>query len=122
MFEENSVIVVLSGGGRKGGVGDWAWQRADPHLRGRFTTPSPRVIDRGVSYPSGIRLTPGKPPGNPPGILRATCKIKNRKLSTVWHEAIEATLSDIKADKMISVWLDESVTDRNLASFVLITR
>lgn len=38
------------------------------------------------------------------------------------REAIEATLSDIKVDKMISVWLDDSVTDRNLASFVLITR
>lgn len=38
------------------------------------------------------------------------------------REAIEATLSDIKVDKMISIWLDENVADRNLASFVLITR
>ena len=35
-------------------------------------------------------------------------------------EAVEATLSDITADKMISIWLDESVTDRKIASFVLI--
>jgi len=34
----------------------------------------------------------------------------------------EASLSDILPDKMINVWLDESVTDRKIASFVLITR
>jgi hypothetical protein len=33
---------------------------------------------------------------------------------------IEATLSDIKADKMISIWVDDSVTDRKIASFVLV--
>ena len=35
-------------------------------------------------------------------------------------EAFEATLSDIKTDAMINVWLDENVAERNLASFVLI--
>lgn len=35
---------------------------------------------------------------------------------------IEATLTDITADKMITVWLDGSVTDRKVASFVMITR
>ncbi|MCU0679491.1 MAG: hypothetical protein MUC28_03555 [Planctomycetes bacterium] len=34
----------------------------------------------------------------------------------------EATLADITADKMVSIWLDESVTDRKIAEFVLITR
>ncbi len=37
-------------------------------------------------------------------------------------EMIEATLADITADKMIQVWLDESVSDRKIASFVLIMR
>jgi len=32
----------------------------------------------------------------------------------------EAALSDITADKMISVWLDESITEKNIATFVLI--
>lgn len=36
-------------------------------------------------------------------------------------EMLEATLADITADKMIQVWLDESVADRKIASFVLIT-
>lgn len=38
------------------------------------------------------------------------------------REILEATLSDIKANKMISIWLDENITDRNIATFVLITR
>ena len=37
-------------------------------------------------------------------------------------EMLEATLTDITADKMIQIWLDESVTDRKIASFVLIMR
>jgi hypothetical protein len=33
----------------------------------------------------------------------------------------EASLEDIKANTMVSVWLDESVTDRKIASFVMIS-
>ena len=33
---------------------------------------------------------------------------------------IEATLSDINADKMLTIWLDNSVTDKKVASFVMI--
>jgi len=33
---------------------------------------------------------------------------------------IEAALSDITANKMINIWLDENATDKNVASFVLI--
>ena len=36
-------------------------------------------------------------------------------------EMVEANISDIKQDKMINVWLNKDVTDRNIASFVLIT-
>jgi len=36
-------------------------------------------------------------------------------------EPAEANLSDITVNKMITVWLDESVNDRNIASFVMIT-
>jgi len=35
-------------------------------------------------------------------------------------EFVEANLNDIKKDKMISIWLDEDVSDRNIAEFVLI--
>jgi len=34
--------------------------------------------------------------------------------------AEEASLADVTADKMITVWLDKNITDRQLASFVLI--
>lgn len=33
---------------------------------------------------------------------------------------VEANISDVTADKMITVWLDASVTDKKVASFVLI--
>jgi len=37
-------------------------------------------------------------------------------------EMLEASLSDISSDVMIRVWLDESVTDKNVATFVMITQ
>lgn len=37
-------------------------------------------------------------------------------------ELIEATFEDVDQDKMIQVWLNESVTDRKVAEFILITR
>lgn len=37
-------------------------------------------------------------------------------------EMVEATLSDITNDKMIQVWLNEEITDRQIAEFVLIMR
>lgn len=33
---------------------------------------------------------------------------------------VEANISDVTADKMITIWLDASVTDKKVASFVLI--
>ena len=33
---------------------------------------------------------------------------------------IEATISDVTADKMLTIWLDSSVTDKKVASFVMI--
>ena len=33
---------------------------------------------------------------------------------------VEATLEDVKADSMLEIWLEESVTDRKVANFVLI--
>lgn len=33
---------------------------------------------------------------------------------------VEANISDVTADKMITVWLDSSITDKKVASFVLI--
>ena len=37
-------------------------------------------------------------------------------------EIIEATLTDIIPDKMIKIWLDENISDKKIASFVLIAR
>lgn len=36
------------------------------------------------------------------------------------HSMVEANISDVTADKMITIWLDASVTDKKVASFVLI--
>ena len=33
---------------------------------------------------------------------------------------VEATITDVTADKMLTIWLDTSVTDKKVASFVLI--
>jgi hypothetical protein len=33
---------------------------------------------------------------------------------------VEANISDVTADKMITIWLDASITDKKVASFVLI--
>jgi hypothetical protein len=35
---------------------------------------------------------------------------------------IEATLEDIETNSMLQIWLDENVSDRNVAKFVLISR
>ena len=37
-------------------------------------------------------------------------------------EPIEATLADIKIDKMIQIWFDENTGDRKIANFVMITK
>jgi hypothetical protein len=42
--------------------------------------------------------------------------------SEIKAEMIEANIADIKNDKMIQIWLNEDVNDRNIAEFVLITR
>jgi hypothetical protein len=36
------------------------------------------------------------------------------------REMVEANLSDITNDKMITIWLNQSVTDKKVAEFVLI--
>ncbi len=36
------------------------------------------------------------------------------------REMVEATLEDIKSDKMITIWLNNSVTDKKVAEFILI--
>ncbi|RLC36846.1 hypothetical protein DRH27_04595 [Candidatus Falkowbacteria bacterium] len=40
---------------------------------------------------------------------------------TARSEMVEANIGDIKQDKMINVWINKDVTDRKVASFVLIT-
>jgi len=37
-------------------------------------------------------------------------------------EMVEATFEDISANKMIQIWLNQDITDRKVAEFVLITR
>lgn len=37
-------------------------------------------------------------------------------------ETVEATLADVKADKMMQIWVNKDITDRQVAEFVLIMR
>lgn len=43
-----------------------------------------------------------------------------RMLKNVDGEMVEATLADVKADTMLTIWTDTTITDRNLANFVII--
>ena len=47
-------------------------------------------------------------------------KMLKRSSETGSREMVEATLSDITSDKMLMVWLNKDVTDKKVASFVLI--
>lgn len=44
----------------------------------------------------------------------------NVDASTKKREAVEASLTDVVADKMITVWLNPAVSDKKIADFVLI--
>lgn len=46
--------------------------------------------------------------------------LKKDNSDTKTLNMVEATLADIKTDSMLMIWLDESVTDRKVASFVVI--
>jgi hypothetical protein len=48
-------------------------------------------------------------------MLKAEVNTETKK-----REMVEATLSDINADKMITVWLNAAVTDKKVAEFILI--
>ncbi len=58
----------------------------------------------------------------PVGIQMLKPETSNSNGTRQQPNMVEATLADITADKMIQVWLDESVPDRKIASFVLIMR
>jgi hypothetical protein len=47
-------------------------------------------------------------------------KMLKRSSETGSREMVEATLSDITSDKMLMVWLNKDVTEKQVASFVLI--
>ncbi|MCD4694468.1 hypothetical protein K8R62_03880 [bacterium] len=52
----------------------------------------------------------------PVGIRMLKTEASNERPQT----ALEANLSDVGVDKMINIWLNKGVTDKNVASFVLI--
>ena len=53
----------------------------------------------------------------PVGIKMLKMSVDN---STKKRTAVEAALTDVTADKTITIWLDSSVTDKKVAEFVLI--
>ena len=36
------------------------------------------------------------------------------------EKMVEATLDDISRDKMLMIWIDKDITDKNVANFVII--
>ena len=46
--------------------------------------------------------------------------MKSENDATGKRTTVEASLADVTADKMITVWLNTSVTDKKIADFVLI--
>ncbi len=62
-----------------------------------------------VTVPVGIRML------KPDTTTTGTAQARDRNMT-------EANLGDIQADKMVSIWLNTDITDRNIADFVLITR
>ncbi|OGF25407.1 hypothetical protein A2331_01165 [Candidatus Falkowbacteria bacterium RIFOXYB2_FULL_34_18] len=51
---------------------------------------------------------------------RVTIPVGIRMLKISNGEPVEATLEDIKQDKMLMIWIDKNITDRNIATFVVI--
>ena len=50
-------------------------------------------------------------------MLKPDSESESEKLTMV-----EASLADIKKDTMLQIWLDENISDREVAKFVLIIR
>ena len=46
--------------------------------------------------------------------------IEMLKMDTTTREMVEANLTDIATNQMLSIWLNDEITDRNIAKFVII--
>lgn len=89
------------GGGPGGGMrlsGDAADQEAILERMKEMSTGEEKVL-----IPVGIQML--KPGASEPG-----------------SEPVEASLADIKTDKMIQIWFDENTGERKIANFVMILR
>ncbi|MCK4799762.1 hypothetical protein KAS31_02180, partial [Candidatus Parcubacteria bacterium] len=54
------------------------------------------------------------------GEEKITIPVGIKMLKSANGEAIIATLNDITKDQMLMIWIDEAITDKNIATFVMI--
>jgi len=83
------------GGGQGGGTTDRAAMLAEME---KMSTGEDQIV-----IPVGIKM------------LKSSVNADTKK-----REMVEATLSDVVADKFITIWLNTSVTDKKVAEFILI--
>lgn len=95
-----------SGGGRMGGMGGPGGPGGEPMTDRSAMLEELKKMSTGedrVIIPVGIQM------------LKSSSNTETNK-----REMVEATLEDIKSDKMITIWLNNSVTDKKVAEFILI--
>ena len=89
------------GGGRQGGQGGQGGATDRTAMLDQLKKMS--TGEEKIVIPVGIKM------------LKSSINTKTNK-----REMVEASLSDITADKFITIWLNTSVTDKKVADFVLI--
>lgn len=95
-----------SGGGRMGGMGGMGGPGGESTTDRAAMLEELKKMSTGedkVIIPVGIQM------------LKSSSNTETNK-----REMVEATLEDIKSDKMITIWLNNSVTDKKVAEFILI--
>lgn len=99
------------GGNRGGGFGG-GQGRPDGNYGGNATTDRAAMLERMKAMSTGEEKVI-----IPVGIKMLKADPNN---TTKQRTMIEATISDVTADKNLTIWLDASVTDKKVASFVMI--
>jgi len=101
---------ATNAGGRPGGFGGFSGGNRGGGQGGANQDPAARIaalkkmgsVDEEVIIPVGIQM------------------LKRDKTDTKNRTMVAATLEDIKQDSMLTIWFDTTVTDRNVAKFVMV--
>ena len=114
--KSGSLGIGMTGGGRMPGMGRGSRPGSGEVDAGMQTEMLERMKEMStgeetILIPIGIQML--KPGDNDPSASSGQVE----KI-----EMVEATFEDISENKMIQVWLNQDITDRKVAEFVLITR